>query len=175
MADEPPPLSEADRLLAGVLAMSVRNALEGTLHGGDLGELALTDEQMSVLNPVVRDAVATGLHAWSNFHWCGPARAYFAFQAKLIPDYWESAELLSDYVDDWPLLAERDDGYERTCRRCGRRIVNPGAGWTHLGADNTLVVGCRAASFTSEGGWDDTLDRRWHAAPIEQGDGRSDP
>lgn len=164
MTKQPPRLSDADRLQATVLAMSVRNALEGTLHGGDAGTLSLTDEQMRILNPIVRNALATALHARSNYHRCRPARGYLDFQVRLIPDYWEPAELLPDYVDAWHALAARDDGYEMSCRWCGRSIVNTmGDKWTHLAADNTLVVGCRAASFTPGEGWDETLDRRWRA------------
>lgn len=166
--DEPPPLSEADRSLATLLAMSVRNALEGALHGGELGELGLTDEQMRLLNPLLRNAIATALHARSNYEWFRSARAYLDFQARLVPDYWEAAELLPDYVDSWRSLGARDDGYERRCRRCGRAIVNPtGSTWTHLAADGALVVGCRAASFVDDEGWDDSLDRRWKARPVE--------
>ena len=166
MGEQPPPLSEADRVLATVLAVSVRNALEGTLHGGELGTLSLTDEQMRLLNPLVRDAVATALHARSNYHRCRPARAYLDFQERLIPDYWEPAQLLPEYVDDWHALAARDDGYQVACRRCGRAIVNPsGSRWTHLSSDGGLNVGCRAASFTSDEGWDDTLARSWRASP----------
>jgi len=46
MTRQLPPLSEADRLQATVFAVSVRNALEGTLHGGEVGSVSLTDEQM---------------------------------------------------------------------------------------------------------------------------------
>ena len=89
MTKQPPRLSDADRLQATVLAMSVHNALDGTLHGGDVGTLSLTDEQMRILNPIVRNALATALHARSNYHRCRPARAYLDFQVRLIPDYWE--------------------------------------------------------------------------------------
>ena len=62
-----PRLSEAMHAEAMVLAMSVRNALEGTLHGGELGELSLTDAQMARLNPVLRNALATALHARAHY------------------------------------------------------------------------------------------------------------
>lgn len=114
----------------------------------------------------MRNALATAFHARSNYHRYRPARAYLDFQVRMIPDYWEPAELLPDYVNEWQALAAGDDGYETSCRRCGRSIVNPtGNKWTHLAADGTLVVGCRAASFTPGDGWDDTLDRRWRAMP----------
>lgn len=163
---QPPPLTEADQSLATVLAMSIRNALEGVVHGGELGSLSLTDEQMRILNPVVRNALASALHARSNYHRHRAASVYLDFQAGLVPDYWEPAQLLPEYVEEWAALDARDDGYEGACRRCGRAIVQATAGrWTHLAADGTLVIGCRAASFTSGDGWDDSLDRRWRAAP----------
>jgi hypothetical protein len=58
-----PPLTDEIAERAMVLGMCVRNAMEGTIHGGELGDLSLTDEQMAVLNPIVRNAIATGLHA----------------------------------------------------------------------------------------------------------------
>ena len=126
----------------------------------------MTDEQMRILNPIVRNALATALHARTNYHRHRPARAYLDFQAQLVPDYWEPPELLPEYVEDWDALQSRDDGCEATCRRCGRAIVEAVSGrWTHLAADGTLVVGCRAASFTRDQGWNDTLDRGWRAAP----------
>src|SRR5690606_4583028 len=118
----------------------------------------LTDEQMAVLNPIVRNALATALHARTNYQHHRPARSYLDFQARLIPRYWEPAELLEDYAEDWQVLAARDDGYEVPCGRCGRAVVNPsGDRWTHLAADGGLFIGCRAASFTDENGWDESL------------------
>lgn len=50
-----------------------------------------------------------------------------------------------------------------TCRRCHKPIVSvSGSFWVHL-AD--FMVGCRAASFTPEKGWDESLNRRWKATP----------
>jgi len=42
------------------------------------------------------------------------------FQVRMIPGYWEPAELLPDYVSEWQARAAGDDGYETSCRRCGR-------------------------------------------------------
>jgi hypothetical protein len=167
--DTAPPLTDELAERATVLAMGVRNAMEGTVHGGELGDLSLTDEQMALLNPIVRNAIATGLHAETHYFSDRPAREYFDFQHRLVPDYWERPELLDDYKELWPFFASRDDEPEPRCRRCGRRIVNIGTDdrhrWTHVAASGGLNVGCRAATFTTEDGWDDDLPRSWTAAP----------
>jgi hypothetical protein len=49
------------------------------------------------------------------------------------------------------------------CERCGRRVISIPGFVTHLGEDGGLLRGCRAASFTVEDGWDDSLDKRWTA------------
>ena len=60
-------LSDEMAARATLLAMCVRNAIEGTVHGGELGQASLTDEQLAALNPIVRNAIATGLHAESQY------------------------------------------------------------------------------------------------------------
>lgn len=105
----PPLLDQDDGLMATVLAMGVRNALEGTLHGGHLGDLSITDEQMAILNPIVRNAIATGLHALEHYSEHLGAREYWDFQRMLIPDYWEPAELLDDYWESWAHFADQAD------------------------------------------------------------------
>lgn len=51
-----------------------------------------------------------------------------------------------------------------TCRRCGKPIESlSGEVWFHT--DSARSRGCRSASFTREHGWDDSIDRRWTAAP----------
>lgn len=165
----PSPIDDDTAARATILAMCVRNALEGTLHGGELGDLSLTDRQMAILNPVVRNAVATGLHAERHYLTQPAARSYLNFQAKLVPDYWERPELLEDYAALWALSDELSDRSALECRRCGREIIDIGpAGrsrWTHIAADGGLNVGCRAATFTVEGGWNDDIPRAWKAAP----------
>jgi hypothetical protein len=97
----------------------------------------------------------------------------------LVPPYWERPELLVDYVElmndpriqastitmGRPGQAMVDHDDHPKCRRCGRRIVAAGSGWRHFGANGGLFAGCRAASFTEDKGWDDTLPRSWKAAP----------
>lgn len=53
------------------------------------GALSLTDEQMAVLNPVVRNAIATGLHAEKHYRTGRAARSYLDFHRALVPEYWE--------------------------------------------------------------------------------------
>ena len=49
------------------------------------------------------------------------------------------------------------------CKHCGQEISRFSDGpWKHEPNDER---GCRAASFRNESGWDDSLDRRWMAAP----------
>jgi hypothetical protein len=52
------------------------------------------------------------------------------------------------------------------CQHCGVEIVrgNDGA-WYHGRIPSWGSRGCRAYSFNRLGTWDDTLDRRWTAAP----------
>ncbi len=170
--DQVPALGDDLAEWASILAMCVRNAMEGTIHGGEVGEIGLTDEQMAVLNPIVRNAIATGLHAQRYYLTNRAARAYLDFQHRLLPDYWERPELLADYTDLWPYFAAKDDEPKVRCRRCGRAIVNLGSDqgtrWTHLSADGGLNVGCRAASFAPGEGWDDDLPRSWKAAPLAE-------
>jgi hypothetical protein len=165
----PPPLDDSTAARATILAMCVRNALEGTLHGGELGDLSLTDRQMAILNPVVRNAVATGLHAERHYLTEPAARSYLNFQETLVPDYWVRPELLEEHTALWALSDELSEGPAVACRRCGREIIDIGpAGsprWTHIAAAGGLNVGCRAATFTVEAGWDDDLPRAWKAAP----------
>lgn len=92
-----PPLSDALAGRATLLAMCVRNAMEGTVHGGELGRASLTDEQMAALNPIVRNAIATGLHAEFHYFRGRAARSYLDFQSALVPTHWERPELLDDY------------------------------------------------------------------------------
>jgi hypothetical protein len=59
---------------------------------------------------------------------------------------------------------------EAKCRRCGYLLIcteMPGGRWSawfHWEED-AAVRGCRSASFERLGTWDDSLDRKWYAAP----------
>jgi hypothetical protein len=151
---------------ATLLATCIRNAIEGVLHGGELERTSFSDEQMAILNPVVRDAIATGLHAEIYYFSEAPARSYLDFQSRLIPNYWERPELLDEYKDLWDSSSDRDVADVR-CKRCGRAIVDIGRKnpqWTHLAADGGLSVGRRAASFTASNGWEE-IPKWWRASP----------
>ncbi|MDD3927405.1 MAG: hypothetical protein PHT33_12180, partial [bacterium] len=58
----------------------------------------LSDEQMKELNPIIRNAIYTGLHAISCMKMSKAAESYVNFQKMLIPGYWEQPELVSDFV-----------------------------------------------------------------------------
>jgi hypothetical protein len=59
------------------------------------------------------------------------------------------------------------------CGRCFRSIVwhrhwVRGWEWTHVGADGSPWRTCRAASYTSERGWDETIPRSWTVKRVDQ-------
>ena len=78
--------------------MVVRNALE------DFHCEHLTDSQMKELNPIIRNAICTALHAFNNYGEADEAARFVDFHLRMIPKYWEKPELLDDYVQMW----ERD-------------------------------------------------------------------
>src|SRR5262245_53641020 len=52
------------------------------------------------------------------------------------------------------------------CVRCGRQIVPTGHDrWSHIDPQGALMRGCYAASFVTDEGWDDSLNRSWKAKP----------
>lgn len=83
------------------LAKFVRDALE-KIHGGgnDLGDEGLTDVQMRAINPLVRNAIATGLLVGFKAQEEGDVQAHQLMNLTLafIPDYWEPPELLEEYA-----------------------------------------------------------------------------
>lgn len=85
-------LNEHDRAVAKYIAMVVRNAME------DFHVAHLSDEQMRELNPIVRNAIYTALHALRRVDSDPASRSYVEFALLLIPKYWEEPELLPDYV-----------------------------------------------------------------------------
>src|SRR2546428_4810109 len=150
-----PRLTDAICEQAMVLAMCVRNALEGTLHGGNLGEMSLTDEQMAILNPIVRNALATALHARSHYLTSMAARKYLNFQAMLIPDYWQTPELLEDYVEFW--VTEVGPPDDVLCRRCGRPVVDAGGEGEDDDAPGGVTRRWRCPFLDLGEGWDDHI------------------
>lgn len=51
------------------------------------------------------------------------------------------------------------------CKRCEREVIVTDSGIViHLAAFGGLNRGCRAASFTEDTLWDDSIPRTWYAA-----------
>ena len=96
--NNPPEPVEADQKLANYIAMVIRNAME------DFHCEHLTDDQMKELNPIIRNAVCTALHAFNNYEHADAATRFVDYNFAMIPKYWEQPELLDGYVEMW----ERD-------------------------------------------------------------------
>ena len=92
--------SKNSQEVAMLLAMVVRNAME------DFHAEHLTDEQMKDLNPIIRNAIYTGLQAPEHYGSSEGARSFVNFQKMLIPKYWEPPELLEDYVETVMMMDE---------------------------------------------------------------------
>jgi len=76
---------------AKYIAITVRNAME------DFHAENLSDKQMRELNPIIRNAIYTALHAQAHAGDNEGCRVYIQFQEHLIPEYWEEPELLDEY------------------------------------------------------------------------------
>ena len=61
--------------------------------------------------------------------------------------------------------ADRADRREALCKKCGAPIERRQHGWRHLDASSSR--GCRAASFSAERGWNESLDKGWNASPTK--------
>ncbi len=90
--------SKNSQEMAMFLAMVVRNAMEEFHHGH------LSDEQMKELNPIIRNAIYTGLQALRHYDRSEGARSFTDFQKMLIPKYWEQPELLTDFVESVKMM-----------------------------------------------------------------------
>ena len=86
-------LSKESQDMAKFLALVVRNEMEDFHHNH------LSDEQMKELNPIIRNAIYTGLHALRHCRTSRGAKAFVAFQTRQIPNYWEAPKLMMDFVD----------------------------------------------------------------------------
>jgi hypothetical protein len=80
------------REMAMYIAMVVRNAME------DFHSRHLSDEQMRELNPIIRNAICTALHAAGRCNTSAGARAFLTFHQRMIPRYWEPPVLLDDLL-----------------------------------------------------------------------------
>ncbi len=82
MNEKPPQkLSEETRYLAMYVAMVVRNTMEG-FHCQHL-----SDEQMQELNPIIRNAIGTALHAFQHHEDSAVNQMFVAFHTRSIPKY----------------------------------------------------------------------------------------
>jgi len=90
-----PALKQEDQQLARYIAMVIRNAME------DFHSQHLTDEQMRELNPIIRNAVCTALHAFNNYEKADAAARFVDYNFRMIPKYWEQPELLEGYMQMW--------------------------------------------------------------------------
>jgi len=88
-------LSEEVKHVSKVVAMIVRNALE------DFHNKHLSDEQMRQLNPIIRNAICTGIHANQHYTRSDAAKKFVEYHWSMIPEYWEEPELQADYVKLW--------------------------------------------------------------------------
>lgn len=92
---------ENTKRLAKYIAIAVRNAMEG-FHVAHL-----TDAQMKELNPIIRNAICSALHAYLNVDNYPNAREWMDFQMQLIPPYWEEPEIA-------PFLRRENDAAEES-------------------------------------------------------------
>ncbi len=90
-----PELTEDTQHVATFIAMVVRNAME------DFHYENLTDDQMKELNPIIRNAVCTALHAFNTYERVDTAKRFVDYNLRMIPSYWEKPELLDGYVKMW--------------------------------------------------------------------------
>jgi len=76
-----PELLEQTATVATITTMVVRNAME------EFHCTHLTDAQMRELNPIIRNAIATGLHAFHHYETSVVARRYVDYQFSMLPTY----------------------------------------------------------------------------------------
>ena len=89
--------------MAMYIAMVVRNALE------DFHCRHLSDEQMKELNPIIRNAICTALHAGHRYATSPGARSFVDFHTRMIPKYWERPVLRKDFVEMESLVDFEDE------------------------------------------------------------------
>ena len=74
------------------IAIVVRNAME------DFHCQHLSDEQLRELNPFIRNAIYTALHAQEYRDGENAAASFVVHQQRMIPGYWEPPQLMESYV-----------------------------------------------------------------------------
>ena len=95
MQSEKPEALEEEKQFAMLIAMVIRNAME------DFHAQHLTDKQMKQLNPIIRNAVCTAMHAFNHCSTEAPAKRFIDYHLRMIPKYWEPPELLPGYARMW--------------------------------------------------------------------------
>jgi hypothetical protein len=113
--------SKNSQEMAMFLAMVVRNAME------DFHHRHLSDEQMKELNPIIRNAIYTGLQALRHYDRSEAARSFADFQNMLIPKYWEQPELLTDFVESVKMMNGGNENKEPSRTTGSRRLGDPRA------------------------------------------------
>jgi hypothetical protein len=88
------------KAMAKFVAIVVRNAME-SFHADHL-----SDAQMRELNPLIRNAIFTALHAARMKARSETASHWIDSQIQHIPSYWESPELLEGYVQSMERFGE---------------------------------------------------------------------
>ena len=94
-----PEPSEETKDLAMYIAMAVRNAMEEFHH------THLSDEHMKELNPIIRNAICTALHAFQHAGHSDVDRMFVTFHTRCIPKYWEEPVLNDDYIGLWEMYS----------------------------------------------------------------------
>ncbi len=82
----------------------------------------LTDDEMRELNPIVRNAIYTGLQALKHYDESKGSRSFVDYQKRLIPNYWEPPELLTGFVKT---VKTNDDGRRKKALWQSEQEVTP--------------------------------------------------
>jgi hypothetical protein len=101
MRKRKPKPAKATQEMAMYISMVVRNEME------DFHAKHLSDDQMRELNPIIRNAICTALHAAQNYDFSHGAKNFVDFQELMIPDYWEEPTLTDDYLKTEEYFADR--------------------------------------------------------------------
>ena len=96
--------SKTHRDMAKYIAIVIRNAME------DFHCQHLSDAQMKQLNPIIRNAVCTALHAASRMDKSDAARRFVDFHTRCIPKYWEEPVLLPDFTETEEFFGDKQQG-----------------------------------------------------------------
>ena len=83
------------------IAYMVRNEMEA-FHVAHL-----SDDQMAKLNPLIRNAIFTGLYAYMTAGHNEASAEFIAHHAAGVPRYWEPPVLTEDYLGVVELVEER--------------------------------------------------------------------